>query len=286
MRQYSLVCVSVCIIGVAATAHLEAQSFRTVAISRLMTGEDSLFVNVDFAAGTLRLGPGDGRSLYRGEICYDEDRFTPLTTFDENTSSLHFGLSPVDKSFSLGRIETPQRLSLTIAPRVPVGISATLGATEAELELGGLSLFHADIKTGAAKASLAFSQPNRIGCNRLTLKTGAAEFSAIGLGNSRCEEVSFAGGVGDVLLDFTGDWSGGAARKADIHLGLGQLTIRLPRSVGVAIDVDRFLASFDKAGLEKAGSEYRSPDYGVADARLHITIKAVLGDIDIEWVEQ
>lgn len=286
-RRYTLACVSACVVGVVTIRPLQAQSFRTVATSRLIAADESLFVNVEFAAGTLLLAPGDGRSLYRGELYYDEDKFAPVTTFDAKTGRLNFGLTRADeKSFNLGHIESPQQLTLRIAPQVPSRIEVVLGATEAEIELGGLSLSRADINSGAAKANLSFSRPNRIRCDRLTLKTGAAQFHATGLGNSRCREVSFAGGVGDVLLDFTGEWNEGSVRQANINLGFGQLTIRLPRGLGVAVDVDRFLASFDRAGLAKVGSDYQSPDYASAKHKLDITIKAVLGDIVIEWVEQ
>ncbi len=90
-----------------------------------------------------------------------------------------------------------------------------------------------------------------------------------------------------MTLDFTGDWTNGySIHEADIKLGLGQLTLRLPKDVGIAIEVDRFLASFDRVGLTKAGSSYLSIGYDSANTKLHITLKAVLGDIDIEWVER
>jgi hypothetical protein len=287
MSRHTLTCVSTCVISIVAIGPLQAQSFRTVATSRLFAGDESLFVNLEFAAGTLLLAPGDGRTLYRGELYYDEDKFAPVTTFDAKTGRLDFGLTRADKkSFNLGHIETSQRLTLRVAPQVPSRISVVMGATEAEIELGGLSLSRADISSGAAKANLSFSRPNKIRCDRLTLKTGAAEFNATGLGNSRCTEVSFAGGVGDVLLDFTGEWNEASVCQANINLGFGQLTIRLPRGLGVAVDVDRFLASFDRAGLNKVGSEYQTPNYASAEARLHITIKAALGDIHIDWADQ
>ncbi len=286
MTRGARICLSACVIGFVTGTSVSAQSFRTIAVSRLMSGTGTLDVNVEFAAGTLWLAPGDERSLYTGELYYDEGRFVPLATYDGRIRRLDFGLHPAENSFNLGRTETPQRLSLTIAPQVPVDLTITLGAAHAEIELGGLTLSRAEIGSGAAKAHLTFTRPNRTRCGRLVLKTGAAEFTATGLGNSRCSEIRFAGGVGDVLLDFSGEWKDVGIREAEVNLGLGQVTLRLPRGIGVAITVDRFLASFDRAGLEKVGSEYRSADYAGADAKLHITIKAVLGDIGIEWVEQ
>ena len=263
---------------------IDAQSFRTVTASRMITDERFLDVRIEFAAGVLMLAPGDGRMLYQGEIYFDEERFEAETDYDAARGRLTFGIESQDRGFNLGKFETPQRLDLVLAPHIPIDLSVAFGAVEAELELGGLSLVSADLDLGAAKTYLSFSETNPIECEALELTVAAAEFSTESLGNSRCQFVAFEGGVGDILLDFTGDWEDGEIRRAEIKLGLGQLTLRLPRHLGVEVEVDRFLASFDRAGFIKRGSRYRSRNYEDAQAKLRIFIKAVLGDIDIEWV--
>lgn len=279
----SAIVLSACLLALV-VGIIEGQSYRTVTASRMALDERSLEVHVEFAAGTLRLQPGDGRLLYQGEIYYDEDRFDPDIEYDSRRRTLTFGIGMRDGGISLGRLETPQRLDLALSPQVPTELSVALGAVEAQLELGGMSLITADLDLGAAKTRLSFSEPNRVECRSLELTVAAAEFYAESLGNSLCEYTSFTGGVGDITLDFTGEWSSGETRHAEIELGLGQLTLRLPRQLGVEIEVDRFLASFDRAGFRKRGSRYRSEGYENAAARLLISIRAVLGDIDIEWV--
>ena len=44
------------------------------------------------------------------------------------------------------------------------------------------------------------------------------------------------------------------------------LTIRLPRSVGVRLKVNRFLASFNPAGFAREGEQYVSDGYQAAPA--------------------
>ena len=235
-------------IGMLSPTSAMTQSYRTVTATRVAMGEEWLRVNVEFAAGILRLLPGDGRTLYQGELYYDDDKFRPVTDYDAATHSLRFGIESREDGVKHSKLEHPQRLELALAPQ----------------------------------ARVAFGQPNRVECSELHLRTGAAKFRAEQLGNAHCKRIVFAGGVGDVTLDFTGDWANGhGIHEADIKLGLGQLTLRLPKDVGIAIEVDRFLASFDRVGLTKAGSSYLSIGYDSADTKLHITLKAVLGDIDI-----
>jgi len=274
-----------CLCTLAQTS-LHGQSFRTVSATRVASGETSLNVRIEFAAGKLHLKPGDGRMLYQGEIYYDDDRFDSNTDYDPDRRMLDFGLDTRDGGMRLGSLETPQRMDLALSPHIPTRLTIELGAVEASIELGGMTISAVDLTIGAAKAHLSFSEPNRGDCRTLDLTVAAAEFHAERLANSRCETISFEGGVGDITLDFTGDWVHGVTREAEIELGLGQLTLRLPRSLGVAIEVDRFLASFDRAGFRKSGSRYVSEGYEAASKKLVVSIKAVLGDIDIDWVER
>ncbi len=263
-----------------------AQSYRTVTATRTVNAEDSLHVRVTFVAGRLRIAPSDGRSLYQGELYYDEDKFRPDVDYDADDWQLEFGLEARRGGFRFGRIERPQRLDLALAPQIPLRMEIKLGAAEANVELGGMSLVSATIGSGASETQVTFSRPNRVQCRWLILEAGVAEFRATDLGNSRCEQISFEGGVGDVTLDFGGDWSGDANVNVDVRLGLGQLTLRLPRGVGIAIDVERFLASFNHSELQKRGDRYVTEEYDGASARLDISIKAALGDIDVQWIER
>ncbi len=269
-----------------ATVGLIGQSYQTITEARTARGEDSLYVDVTFMAGRLQLAPGDGTSLYRAAINYNEDDFLAYTDYYPNTNRLEIGLRPKEDHVSrLGRFKTAQRLDLSVTPQVPLRLSFELGAAEADLELGGMHLVGADIVSGAAKAHVSFGEPNRTTCDRLTLKAGAAEFRAERLANARCQHIAFAGGIGDVTLDFTGQGTGTSVHTADIRLGLGQLTLRLPKTLGVAIDVDRFLVSFDNVGFTMSGTRYVSPNYHSTTSKLDIKLKAVLGDVAVVWIE-
>jgi hypothetical protein len=224
--------------------------------------------------------------LYEGEIYYDEDVFEAYTDYEPERQRLFFGVQTRDRGFNLGRHETPQRMDLKLNPHIPTRLVLGLGAVEAQVELGGMNISALDLSTGAAETNLSFSEPNRGECRSLDLHVAAAEFLAEQLANSRCEVISFEGGVGNITLDFTGDWANATTTEAEIELGLGQLTLRLPRGLGVALEVDRFLASFDRAGFRKRGDRYVSDGYETASKRLTVYIKAVLGDIDIDWVER
>ena len=103
-----------------------------------------------------------------------------------------------------------------------------------------------------------------------------------GLGNARFERFDLKGGVGDVVLDFTGDWSGDAT--GSVKMGLGSLELRLPAELGVWIHKSSFLASFSAPGLEKVGDGYRSPNWETAEHRLELHLETAFGSIEVEVV--
>ena len=129
-----------------------------------------------------------------------------------------------------------------------------------------------------------FSQPNRSRCRTVEVTAGAAEVTMLGLGNSRCDRIEFEGGMGKVTLDFSGRWS--TSTRAAVKMALGELTLRLPRSVGVRLTLDRFLASFDPAGLTRVGNSFQSPGYDRAERRLDIEVTSAVGGVKVEWADQ
>jgi hypothetical protein len=69
-------------------------------------------------------------------------------------------------------------------------------------------------------------------------------------------------------------------------MAVGELTLRLPRRVGVRITLDRFLASFDPAGLVRSGNGFQSAGYDKAERRLDIAVTTAVGGVRVEWVDE
>ncbi|HEY2824990.1 MAG TPA: LiaF domain-containing protein [Gemmatimonadales bacterium] len=268
----------------ALTTSLPAQSLRTVVTSRERTDESELNVSIDFAAGRFSLKPQAGRALFTQSLTYDEDKFTPRGGYQREGHALSLGLSTLNGHATTINSHTAQVLDLTLTPYVPMRLNLKLGAVSADLELGGLGIASALIETGASEGHVRFSAPNRMRCESLTMHAGAAEFTAEGLGNARCEQIELKGGVGDLTMDFGGAWDSAVETHARVELGLGALTLRLPRDLGVAIHVQKFLVSFDGAGMVQRGTTYYSRNYESADTKLDIDINAALGNIQVEWI--
>ena len=270
---------------VAGGTSLPAQSMRSFATYRQLHGETRLQARLDYRAGGLRIAPGRANELYRMDASYDEDRYFPTSGYDAARGAVRLGLEPAGGG-GLRVVSTRQLrqdANVAFAPSVDLDLDLTLGAVQADIELGGLSLTELNMEAGASQAVLRFSEPNQSRCRAAEITAGAAELTVLGLGNSRCDRFALEGGMGKVTLDFAGAWT--SSTEAEVKMAVGELTLRLPRKVGVRITLDRFLASFDPAGLVRVGDAFQSPGYDRADRRLDIEVTTAVGGVKVEWAE-
>lgn len=283
---------------------LSAQEWKEFRSARHTLELRSLELEVVYGAGELRVAPAEGPYLYDLRVRFDASRFRPMRSWSaaDGRGRLRIALASrrgeaaagtgkarlddFDLDFELGDLEklggSGGRLELRLGREVPTDLRAYIGAAESELRLGGLPLANLELHTGASETRLSFEEPNPIGMERLELKVGAAEFRAEKLGNARFERFRFEGGVGDVLLDFTG--AGREAARGSIRMGIGGLTIRVPAGLGVRIRRKSFLASFDAPGFTRVGDAYQSSGWDGAGARLELDLEAALGTIKVEVV--
>jgi hypothetical protein len=262
----------------AAPRPAQAQDWRTFSSARNVAGESGLHVIIEYGAGTINLAPASAGTLYRSRIRYDADGFRPVA--DYTPGRLRLG---VEGSTGRSRSVRSGELDLRLGPDVPVQLELKFGAAEATLELGGIPISSLDVQTGASTTQLRVSSPNTVPCRSASIQVGAARFTATGLGNLRAEQLRVQGGVGEVVLDFTGAWSG--SMNATVTMGLGSLTLRMPRGLGVRIEREGRLASFDGQELIRRGNTYYSENWDAAASRLTLTVEAALGSVRVVWVD-
>jgi hypothetical protein len=260
-----------------------AQEMRPFTTYRQLHGETRLDAGLQYAAGSLRIAPGRPAELYRMDISYDGARYRPVSDYDASRGAVSLGLETAGRGGLRvkSRDQLRQTASVTFSPRVDLDLGLTLGATDADIELGGLRVAAWRVEAGASQAVVRFSQPNGTRCRAGSVTAGAADLTLLGLGNSRCDRLEIEGGMGKLTLDFGGAWT--FSSRVGVKMALGEITLRLPRRAGVRITLDKFLASFDAPGLRRNGRSYESPDYAGAERRLDIQVTTAVGEVRVEW---
>jgi hypothetical protein len=111
----------------------------------------------------------------------------------------------------------------------------------------------------------------------------------IGAGNSDLQlaGLSLTGldlilGAGKSTVDLNDDW----VRDLDVTIDAGatDLSVRLPKDVGVRVQVDRGPAVIEASGLAQEGDIYTNAAYGVSKVTLQVNIKAGIGRMNLELV--
>jgi hypothetical protein len=156
------------------------------------------------------------------------------------------------------------------------------GAVRADLDLGGLQMRKLDLSTGASESRVEISQPNPVRMSEADFDVGAADFQIRRLGNLNAQHITVDAGVGNVVLDFRGEWQGDA--NVSVDMGLGALELRFPEGLGVRLVKDTFLTSFDTEGLVKRGDSFYSLDWEEAEYQVTVMVDAAFGSVDVVWV--
>lgn len=265
--------------GLAACGEASAQEdWRTFNSSRQFGGEERLGVTIEYGAGSLQLGPASGDALYTATVQYDAGVFTPRVDYAHNRLAVG-----IEGRSGSGRNMRSGELDLRLTPRVPLDLDLKFGAADATLDLAGLQVRRLDVQTGASRTQLNVGALNPVTCESATVHVGAARFEAVGLGNLNAENLMVRGGVGEVVLDFTGAWQ--RAMDARVEMGLGSLTLRLPEGLPVRITRTGRLSSFDSEGLTKRGEHYYSGNWTDQGPNLTLRLESALGSVRVAWVD-
>jgi len=277
-----------------------SQEWRDFRSARQAGHVTSLEVELVYGAGTLSVDASESPFLYDAKVRYDTRRFTPLrgwsadgargrlqlalTSADDESASATIRREDWDLDFDVGDLrrsgDQRGRFDFALNPSIPTDLKLRVGAAASRLQLGGLSLTSFELLTGASNTEIRFSTPNRVRMSNLTLKAGAADFEASGLGNARFEHLAFSGAIGDAVLDFLGEWERSAT--ATIQMGVGELTLRVPRDIGVRVERSSLLLSLDAGDFEKVDGVYFSPNWEATTVRLEIDLEAAFGSVKIE----
>lgn len=172
---------------------------------------------------------------------------------------------------------------LKFTDSVPLAFDIELGVGEGDFDLTGLMVKELRVSTGASAVSVHFDEPNTSVIEHMDIESGVSKFAGYNLGNANFRTLSFSGGVGSYVLDF-----GGELRKevvVNIEVGLGAVTLILPRKVGARVTAEETWLSkldIDRDFTQRRSGEYVSDNYNTADGRMQISVEAGLGSVKIK----
>ena len=240
---------------------------------------DRVQATVRFGGGSLDLGDSSD-VLLDAEFVYNVDSLEPEVTYDVQDKQ---GTLVVEHSTDPIRLdrELVNEWTLSFAEGIPLDLRLDIGASSGEIDLGGLAIENLDLTMGAADLRIGFDKPNPERLSSLHIYSGAARLELHELGNANLDELTFDGGLGTYLFDLSGGWQRSA--RVQILAGASQITLRLPREVGVRVcpgDLERK----EMGGLQEREGCYVNSLYGQSAITLEVGLDLGLGKLDIRQV--
>ncbi len=270
--------------GILVAPPASAQTMKVFTAARGILAERQVIATLDFGAGAVRVGSA-ASNLYRMQLRYDADRYKPMQQYDPRTGILRVGLESIGKGGMrvTSRSQLDQTGEFTFARTVPLSLSANLGASEATLNLGGLTLTDLTVRSGASRATVAFATPTRGECRHATFTVGAGDIDISGLAHAGCREVHLDGGIGRATLDFGGTWKRDV--RVTVGMSMGVVTLRIPRGTGVRLDASRFLSPLSADGFARDGKTWVTPRFDAAKRKITVELNTTVASIDVEWID-
>jgi hypothetical protein len=283
MTRAALRCALPVIASLVAQSRLAAQSWRTLEVSRQLHDTSAVSVSLSYGAGRLNVRSGAPALLYSMSLRYDAQRGSPTHAFDADSHALRLGVKSQNVRFGDDEKDGDNKSSemrLELTRSVPLDVSMELGAVEADLNLTGLRISRLRVESGASEARIRFDSLNAVPMSVLEFQVGAASLHVDQLANARAQEIRVRAGVGNVELDLGGQWTQDIDLRVDVALGAA--SIRVPRDVGLRVDIGRVLASFDHEGLVKRDGAWYSSNWDSAPRKLRIKAGTVFGKFQVD----
>jgi len=238
---------------------------------------ESATVELFFGAGELSVKAGEPDQLFSGHFRYNVEEWEPKVAYRNGTLTIEQGSNEGNWGWPTGNVRNEWELGFS--PEIPLEMNLEIGAGEGDLDFTGLQLAELNLDIGAGDFEVRFDEPNEAEMSHFSLDVGASKLEVTGLGNAGPEQAEIAGGVGDITLDFTGDWSHSAS--IEVSTGVGALTLRLPDDVGVRVEVEGGISNVDVSGLRRSGDAYVNDAYGEAEIELDISVTAGIGQVSL-----
>jgi hypothetical protein len=253
---------------------------------RPLGNESSLQADVRLDIGVLEITGESAAKLYSFNLQYDKASYQPEINYDQGggrEGHLTLKLESTHKG-GIRNERHNNRLLLNLTEALPISLKVTTGVGDSRLALSRLHLTHLDLEAGVGTAKLTAYDPNPAACDEIRLRNGVGQLDAVGLGNLNFRRFELEGGVGGANLDFSGAWKQDA--EVRIQVGVGGVTVRMPRDVGVRVTAEKhFLSGLQLEGFHKeAGDDYVSEKYDESKIRVDVIVKTGVGGFRIIWI--
>ncbi len=243
---------------------------------------DDLHLRIALGACRFKARPGEGEEWVAGTYHDPTDR-RPLRIDEEEAGATITEAQPSFEQIPAVFGGAP-RYEVEFGKERSFALTIETGASDFDLDLGGVPLSRLVIRQGAGKFELDFPQPNPRRIELLDVSTGAASIELENLANANFSEMRLSGGAAGYDLDFGGTLSHDA--EVSIETGVSAVTVTVPVSTAARVAAETTLGSVDVGDgfTKKEGSFLTEPALSGDGPVLRIRAGVRLGSLQLRTV--
>ncbi len=218
------------------------------------------FVNVQisFLGGTMDIS-GGSKELMNAKFEYSETEWKPDVEYavKNKIGNLKVCMPDAEDDISISDDDLNE-WNIQLNNDIPMDLCIKLGGGEGDYDLSQLRMNSLEIRLGGGKLD-------------------------INLKESSLPRFDFKAIAGEATVDLSGKWENNL--DADFICGVGELTLKLPKNVGVQVKATGILGNIDAPGFSKEGSIYTNDMFRKTKVTLYIDIFGGIGNVNLELIE-
>jgi len=196
-------------------------------------------LTVEFEEGEFAVVPGPPGSALRAEGFFDPRDYELIHETHEGTDGAEVSIRFRRKSSFLALIfrgvdESGNKVTLTIPKGAPTALGLRVSKGESRIELGGLTLTELNVRMAMGDHRVQFSEPVAGTIPSAVLQASMGDIRMLGLGNAHAEILGINASMGDMRVDFGGQWPDAFQTQATMRFKMGEVRIGVPAGVRIA----------------------------------------------------
>lgn len=244
-------------------------------------------LKADLGLVELVMSAHDGGDMYTVEVRYDADKVRVDVDYDKSGSSADLDLFSEKTRKSLDLDTDDCRWRVSLSRDYIWDIDLETGVADGKIDLSGLPIEAMSLDQGVSDCRITFSEPNPVEMRHLAIDAGVGDMKIFGLGYANVRDLEFDGGTGESLLNYEGFEHG--SQTAQIDMGVGSVTIEIPRKTPVRIESDdSWLNSTsvpEEYFEEVDNGVYETEGYDKAEYGLEVELDVGIGSAKVEMIE-
>jgi hypothetical protein len=246
---------------------------------------DELEIQMDIDFAKVRVIQSDSENDVRVRINYNKAFTSAEANYEKSRKKILIWVDQHDLFDSDDRNDGDNKRTAVVDLELPsqpqLILKTKIKAGTIDFRMGALKLKEFVLKNWAGEIDLDFDQPNQIEMALIDVQCKIGEVYISNLGNAHCAAVNINSGIGELTVDFCGQYADEIV--ADIDLDLGETTIILPEATPIKMRISHSTFFSNVAypdEFRKQGRYYYSQEYRQEQKALDLRISSGFGELN------